>query len=110
MAERLVTDQEPMTEGAPLQEPGLPPGAERLPNGQVVRRLEKPVSGGGSREVIRPVASTLAEAREKHWDFYHPVVGWVREGYKLEKDREPQDIMADGSSAVPDPSLVQSSQ
>ena len=90
-------------------EPGLPPGVERLPDGQLIRRLEKPVTGGTSREQIRYVASSLEEARKKHWDFYHPVVGWIREGYKLEKDRPPQDIMNDGSLASPNPAILKSS-
>ncbi len=48
----------------------------------------------------RPVALTQREARMRHWDWYHPVYGWVLEGYKLERDREGADIMADGSQTV----------
>lgn len=109
-----MTEQELPSEGQeeaqgeatlPPSEPGFPPGVERLPDGQLVRRVQKPVHGGEYREQIRPVATTLKEAQVKHYDWYHPRLGWVREGYKLERDRQPQDIMADGSSGTPDPAM-----
>lgn len=48
----------------------------------------------------RPVALTLAEAKTRHWDWYHPRYGWVLEGYKLEKDRDSSDILTDDSQTV----------
>lgn len=110
MPEKKPRKRSPRRQRARSPEFLLPPGVEQLPSGQLVRRLEKPVTGGASRTVTRNVASTLEEARAKHWDWYHPDLGWIREGYKLEKDREPQAIMDDGSSATPDPNLVRSSQ
>ncbi len=48
----------------------------------------------------RPVALTLPEAKMRHWDWYHPLYGWVLEGYKLEKDRDSSDILTDSSQTV----------
>ena len=88
-----------------VEEDGLPPGVKRGPS-SYYREKEIPTPGGGTRTQQRPVALTFEEAKAKHYDYYHLELGWVIEGYKLEKDREPADIMADGSSAVPDPSIV----
>jgi hypothetical protein len=80
----------------------LPPGAERV-DGVLVRRVEMSSMGGGTWEKLRPVALTLEEARAKKQDYYHPELGWIREGWKLEKDRDTTSIMEDGSSAMPMP-------
>lgn len=87
----------------------LPPGVYEK-NGQLYRDVERQSPVGdpnkdGDREFEtwtkhRPVALSLAEAKAKHWDWYHPVHGWVLEGYKLEKDRDARDILADGSQTV----------
>lgn len=45
----------------------------------------------------RPLATSLEEARERRWDFYHPTLGLVWNGNKLARDRTPQDIMRDNS-------------
>lgn len=101
---RLSGDGEPEPP-APVQGGlGLPPGVEQVPGGYV-RKVVKRVSGQ-ERVQIRPVALTRAEAREKRKDYYDPVLGWLLCGYKLQKDRTPEEIMADGSSAEPDPSLI----
>jgi hypothetical protein len=94
-------------EEAKPQDPNLPPGVERLPDGQLIRRIQVHIPGtdDDTREQIRPVAATLEEAKAKRMDWYHPELGWVLEGYKLQKDREPQDIMADHSEAMPNPDL-----
>lgn len=52
---------------------------------------------GDYRHVLRPVAKTMEEAREKQWDFYHPEFGWIRYGFKMEKDRSVASIMRDDS-------------
>ncbi len=48
----------------------------------------------------RLVALTLGEAKLRHWDWYHPKFGWILEGYKLAKDRDVNDILADTSEVV----------
>lgn len=45
----------------------------------------------------RRLALTMDEAREKRIDFYHPTLGLIWHGFKLARDRTPQDIMADRS-------------
>lgn len=87
----------------------LPPGVYEK-NGQLYRDVERTAPVGdpdkdGNQELetwtkSRPVALSLAEAKSKHWDWYHPIHGWVLEGYKLEKDRAAEDILADGSQTV----------
>lgn len=41
----------------------------------------------------RTVTDDLQEARDLRLDYWHPRYGWVREGYKLERDRDAQSIM-----------------
>lgn len=78
----------------------LPPGVERLPDGKLIRRKRYEASDGSEREQIRSVSLSLEEAREHRLDYYHPELGWILEGYKLEKDRSVESIMADGSTGV----------
>lgn len=59
------------------------------------------------REERRPVAATLEEARADRTDFYDRHRGWIREGYKVERDTDVATIMADSSSGRPDPKLVE---
>ncbi len=71
-------------------------------NGLFYRDVER-TSGEGQGDTWtqhRPVALTLSEAKSKHWDWFHPQFGWLLEGYKLEKDRDASDILADGSEVV----------
>ena len=70
-------------------------------NGQLFRKVKKSSADGGEWEQERPVARTLDEAKALRQDFFHPIVGWVLSGYKLEKDRDTADIMADGSQGEP---------
>lgn len=42
----------------------------------------------------RRICETLEEARAKRFDFYSSEFGWMREGYKLEKDRDTASILA----------------
>jgi hypothetical protein len=88
-----------------VEDEGLPPGVKRGGPTGYYREKEVSTPGGGTRIQERPVALTFEEAKAKRVDYYHPELGWVIEAYKLEKDREPANIMADGSSAVPDPDL-----
>ncbi|KKK82324.1 hypothetical protein LCGC14_2804550 [marine sediment metagenome] len=76
----------------------LPPGVYEE-SGLFYRDVERYSPDGSTRTKKRPVALTQGEAKMRHWDWYHPVHGWVLEGYKLEKDRE-ADILADGSTVV----------
>lgn len=78
----------------------LPPGVTEE-NGQLVRYVEKISASGDPWKSRRPVALTIKEARANRWDWYHPQRGWVLEGYKWEKDRTPEDIMADVSTSIP---------
>ncbi|KKN16984.1 hypothetical protein LCGC14_0970380 [marine sediment metagenome] len=77
----------------------LPPDVYEK-NGQLYRDVEQTSAEGEPWIKHRPVALTLHEAKMKHWDWYHPQFGWVNEGYKLAKDRDGEDIMADGSQTV----------
>ncbi len=77
----------------------LPPGVYEE-KGQFYRDVERYSPDGSTRTKKRPVALNHAEAKMRHWDWYHPIHGWVLEGYKLEKDREASDILADGSQTV----------
>ena len=76
-----------------------PPGT-KIRDGQLVRILTKRSADGTEREQVRPVALTQAEARKKRWDWFHPELGWVKEGYKLVTDRSVGSRMMDGSSSV----------
>lgn len=77
----------------------LPPGAV-MRGGRIVRVKEIPTPDGKVRTQVRPVSLDPREAKEKRMDYYHPELGWVLEGYKLEKDRPEQSIMDDDSQAL----------
>ena len=51
----------------------------------------------------RRLALSLDEARVNRIDFYHPTLGLIWNGFKLARDRTPDDIMRDTSigGAVP---------
>lgn len=78
----------------------LPPGVVEE-NGRLFRYVEKVSADGKPWKSRRPVALTIVDARRYRFDYYHPTRGWILEGYKWEKDRTPEDIMADGSTSVP---------
>ena len=69
--------------------------------GQLYRKVKKSSGDGGEWEQERPVARTLDEAKVLRQDFFHPTLGWILSGYKLEKDRNTDDIIADGSHGEP---------
>ncbi len=77
----------------------LPPGVYEE-NGQLYRNVTRKSAEGGEWTQHRPVSLTLTDAKMRHWDWYHPKFGWILEGYKLAKDRDLKDIMADGSEVV----------
>jgi hypothetical protein len=79
---------------------GLPPGVIRRQNGSLFREVTVQVAGGGTRKQVRQVTLDPDEAREKRIDYLHPQLGWVREGYKLEKDRDSQAIMDDNTAGM----------
>lgn len=63
----------------------LPPGCE-MRAGRLVRVWLRPTSYGEMVESVRPVASSIVEAREKRIDFYDPDRGWLLEGWKWQSD------------------------
>ncbi len=77
----------------------LPPGVYEE-NGQLFRDVVRASAEGEDWTQHRPVSLTLADAKLRHWDWFHPKYGWILEGYKLGKDRDLKDIMADGSEVV----------
>lgn len=83
----------------------LPPGAEYR-NGQLVRVIHNTNADGKTTTIVRSVALDQQQAREKCIDWYHPTLGWARYGFKLEKDRTPQDIMSDASVAQYNPKII----
>ena len=82
------------------KEMGLPPGCIETEDGRLIRRIPQVSADGTEWLQERRVALTLDEAKAKRWDWYHPQLGWVHEGYKLEVDRTPQSIMADNSVSI----------
>lgn len=62
----------------------LPPGC-RVIDGIVYRRVTK-TEDGQERFVRRPVALSLDEARKTNADYYHPKLGWIRGGKKMERE------------------------
>ncbi len=68
--------------------------------GQLYRDVTRTSSDGKEYVQHRLVALTFGEAKLKHFDWFHPKFGWILEGYKLAKDREVNDIMADASEVV----------
>ena len=80
----------------------LPPGVTEE-NGQLIRYVTRTSGDGELWQQRRVVATTIEEARLHRHDFYHPELGWILEGFKLEKDRPADDIMADGTQSVPAP-------
>jgi len=75
---------------------GLPPGAYRE-GAQLLRKVPKQSSDGSEWEQVREVATTLEEAKADRKDFYHPELGWIRNGLKLERDRELGSVLTSGS-------------
>ena len=92
-----------------MVEEHLPPGVERTAEGKLVRRVPRVAVDGTEWEEVRYVALTLEEARLHRMDFYDPVRGWIRDGRKPERDRSPQERLADGRTATPNPELMKSS-
>ena len=80
----------------------LPENAFHGNDGNLYHRIKRMTEGGHVVEVVRPLALTLDEAREKRKDFYHPTLGLIWEGYKLASDRSVESIMNDTSeTAIP---------
>ncbi len=77
----------------------LPPGVYEE-NGQLFRDVVRKSADDKEWTQHRSVALTLAEAKVQHWDWFHPKFGWILDGYKLEKDRDLEDILADGSEVI----------
>lgn len=80
----------------------LPPGVKKE-NGQLVRYVARTSADDSEWKQRRNVALNLQEAKATRSDFYDPVLGWVLEGYKLERDRPTEDIVADASMSVAAP-------
>ncbi len=77
----------------------MPPGCE-IRGGKLVRVIPREATDGSAWDQVREVASNLKEAKMNRTDFYSNEFGWIREGYKLEKDRETEHIMADTSVPI----------
>jgi len=93
-------EEKPQEEESPSI-PGFPDEVYER-HGQLYRDVTVAIQGGGERTKVRLVARTLNEAKAKHQDFYHSdELGWILNGYKWERDRSVESIMADGSSGIP---------
>ncbi|KKL75583.1 hypothetical protein LCGC14_2053410 [marine sediment metagenome] len=68
--------------------------------GQLYRDVARTSPDGEECVQHRLVALTFGEAKLKHFDYFHPKFGWILEGYKLAKDRDVDDILADASEVV----------
>ena len=80
----------------------LPPGCEKE-GGRIVRRVPVLAGDGTTYTQVRPVVLSMEEARVTKADYYDPVLGWIRYGFKLERDRSVESIMADNSLSIPQP-------
>jgi len=71
-------------------------------NGNLYRDVTIGAADGTERIQVRPVAKTLAGAKARRQDFYFSEeLGWILNGYKWERDRSVESIMADGSAGIP---------
>lgn len=77
----------------------LPPGVEER-GGKLVRIIPRTSHDGRTWDQVRPVSLDFREAKEKRMDFYHPELGWIREGYKREREHTVGSVMLDDSQAV----------
>jgi hypothetical protein len=84
---------------------GLPPSCV-YKDGQLVRPVKRQSVDGAEWTQYRPVALDPIQARAEVKDYYHPQFGWIKEGYKLIKDRSVDSIMADDSTSRVDRPLV----
>lgn len=84
----------------------LPPGVRRR-SGQILRgqpHYERVVPDRGTgRDRIKPVSFDWEEAKARRWDYFHPELGWLIDGFKREKDPSIEEIMADASTTVAEP-------
>lgn len=81
--------------------PGPYPTSYRDRYGKLWRLIPVKAADGKYYTQRRPVCeTTVKDAKIQRQDFYHPEVGWLREGVKHETDRSPQEIMEDGSTTV----------
>ena len=95
-----MTDEDSTTEGVKSIE-GFPPEVYER-NGQLYRSITHKAVDGSERVEERPVARTLEVAKARRWDFWHSEeFGWIRAGYKWEKDRSTESILKDDSVGVP---------
>ncbi|KKM96120.1 hypothetical protein LCGC14_1181400 [marine sediment metagenome] len=73
-------------------------------DGNLYRDIEIPAQDGTTYIQTRSVARTLEEAKAKKWDFwFSDELGWYIKGFKWEKDRDVESIMADNSMGRPGP-------
>lgn len=92
-------EESPQEESSSI--PGFPPEVYEKGR-QLYRNITIAAADGSERTQVRPVARTLAEAKAKRQDFwYSEELGWILNGYKWQKDRSAESIMADGSSGIP---------
>ena len=89
----------PSQEDAPAPESPYGPGVAQRGN-SLYRSIEIEADDGTVRTQERKVARTLDQAKALRIDYYQTGRGWLRDGYKWEKDQTPEEIMADGSSSL----------
>ena len=76
------------------------PGTKSI-DGKLVREITHTASDGSTRVEVRQVAEDWETAKRLQQDFYDPTLGWIRYGYKLERDRDTASILADNTEAIP---------
>jgi hypothetical protein len=99
--EAAFTEQDPTTYRDLLIEAG----AYRNKAGQLVRKVRRHdgtrLVDGKRMAIVRTEERRVAEAREealfKGWDYFHPTLGWLRNGFKPE--REHPDNVRPGTQA-----------
>lgn len=88
----------------------LPPTVERIGViGRGTSSLRRKIEDRGTgRTRYRPVSLDWEEAKARRWDYFHPELGWLIDGFKRERDPTIDQIMAD-TSVTELPSEPQSS-
>jgi hypothetical protein len=75
---------------------GVPPTAFWGEDDLLYHKIDTMTEGGTvHKDSIRRLAQNMDEARELRIDYFHPTLGLIWEGYKLAKDRTPEDRMRD---------------
>lgn len=109
LAELGTPPEAPQQSTTPYYPQALPPDAYVAENGNLYREVKKEVGEGVNMRVVterRKVSLDIAEARLRRMDFYHHKYGWLIDGFKHTRNRDPQEIMNDGSQPAGKPMEV----